>query len=52
MIGPRRLDGRCAVTAGQAVDWSEVEPVLPDYAGACLSNVVPALLDPPPEQSM
>ena len=28
------------------------KPVLPDYAGACISNIVPALLDgavePPP----
>jgi predicted AlkP superfamily pyrophosphatase or phosphodiesterase len=27
-----------------------VEPVLPDYAGACLSNVVPALLEPGPDR--
>ena len=27
-----------------------MEPVLPDYAGACLSNVVPALLEPPPDR--
>jgi predicted AlkP superfamily pyrophosphatase or phosphodiesterase len=26
------------------------DPVLPPYDGACLSNVVPALLEPPPER--
>lgn len=27
-----------------------MEPVLPPYDGACLSNVVPALLEPPPDR--
>jgi hypothetical protein len=26
------------------------DPLLPDYSGACISNVVPALLEPSPEQ--
>lgn len=26
---------------------ADAQPVLPDYAGACITNVVPALLDPP-----
>jgi hypothetical protein len=27
-----------------------MDPLIPDYAGACLSNVVPTLLEPPPER--
>ena len=27
-----------------------LEPLVPDYDGACLSNVVPVLLEPPPER--
>jgi hypothetical protein len=27
-----------------------MEPLIPDYDGACLSNVVPALLEPPPDR--
>ena len=26
------------------------EPVLPDYAGACVCNLVPALLEPSPQE--
>src|SRR3712207_8718454 len=26
------------------------EPLVPDYDGACLSNVVPVLLEPPPDR--
>jgi predicted AlkP superfamily pyrophosphatase or phosphodiesterase len=34
----------------RGADWCPVEPVLPPYDGACLCNVVPALLEPPPER--
>jgi predicted AlkP superfamily pyrophosphatase or phosphodiesterase len=27
-----------------------MQPLIPDYDGACLNNVVPALLEPPPER--
>jgi hypothetical protein len=27
-----------------------MEPLIPDYAGACLSNVVPTILEPPPSR--
>jgi hypothetical protein len=27
-----------------------MEPLIPDYAGACLSNVAPVLLEPPPDR--